>query len=36
MHAPFKPHFEAVYKIVRYLKGTPVKGLMYHKGEELS
>ena len=29
MHAPGPEHFEVVYKILRYLKGTPGKGLMF-------
>ena len=35
MHAPFKLHLEASYKIVRYLKGTPGKGLLFQKDGEL-
>ena len=29
MHAPRRAHFEAVYRILKYLKGTPGKGLMF-------
>ncbi|RVW39635.1 Retrovirus-related Pol polyprotein from transposon RE1 [Vitis vinifera] len=29
MHAPGPEHFEAVYKILRYLKGTPSRGLLF-------
>ncbi|XP_021766145.1 uncharacterized protein LOC110730635 [Chenopodium quinoa] len=29
MHRPQKQHLEAVYRILRYLKGTPGKGVMY-------
>lgn len=27
MHSPFEEHLEAVYRILRYLKGNPGKGL---------
>lgn len=33
MHSPKKMHSEAVYKILRYLKGTPGKGLSFKKSE---
>ena len=29
MHAPRLEHFKAVYKIIRYLKGTPSRGLLF-------
>ena len=29
MHSPNQGHFDAVYRILRYLKGTPRKGLLY-------
>jgi hypothetical protein len=29
MHLPGPEHFKAVYKILRYLKGTPGKGLLF-------
>jgi transposase InsO family protein len=29
MHAPGPTHFEAIFRILRYLKGTPGKGLMF-------
>ena len=31
MHSPYKKHLEAVYRILRYLKGTPGKGLLLQK-----
>ncbi|KAH9650552.1 protein kinase domain-containing protein [Citrus sinensis] len=31
MHSPGAEHFEAVYRILRYLKGTPGRGLMFKK-----
>ena len=31
MHSPSKKHLEAVYRILRYLKGTPGKGLLFQK-----
>ena len=31
MHSPGPEHFEAVYRILRYLKGTPGKGLLFKK-----
>ena len=31
MHAPGQDHFTAVYRILRYLKGTPGQGLMFQK-----
>ena len=29
MHAPEPEHFEVVYRILRYLKGTPGRGLLF-------
>lgn len=29
MHSPNQGHFDAVYRILRYLKGTPGKGILY-------
>ena len=34
MHAPLRPHLEAIYRIVRYLKGTLGKQLLFQKGDE--
>lgn len=34
MHAPCKEHMEAVYKILKYLKGTPRKGLFFRKNDQ--
>ena len=31
MHSPYKKHLEAVYRILRYLKGTLGKGLLFQK-----
>ena len=31
MHAPYEEHLEAVYKILRYLKGTPGRGLFFKR-----
>ncbi|KAK2967357.1 hypothetical protein RJ640_026371 [Escallonia rubra] len=33
MHAPSEKHMNAVYRILRYLKGAPRKGLLYSKNE---
>ena len=35
MHSPGQEHFDAAYKILRYLKGTPGKGLMFRKQDNL-
>lgn len=34
MHLPKESHLEAVYKILRYLKGTPGRGLSFKKSEK--
>ena len=34
MHAPYQEHLEAVYKILRYLKATPGKGLFFKKNSQ--
>jgi hypothetical protein len=31
MHSPYAKHLEAVYRILRYLKSTPGKGLLFQK-----
>lgn len=31
MHVPTQTHMEAVYRVLRYLKGCPDKGIMYQK-----
>ena len=31
MHSPYKKHLEVEYRILRYLKGTPGKGLLLQK-----
>ncbi|MCQ7416388.1 Ty1/Copia family ribonuclease HI, partial [Salmonella enterica] len=31
MHAPGPTHFEAVYRILKYLKGTPGKGILFRR-----
>ena len=32
-HSPYKSHLDAVYRILKYLKGTPGRGLMFKKNE---
>ena len=34
MHAPTQQHLTVIYHILRYLKGTPNKGLMFQKTKE--
>ncbi|XP_020585914.1 uncharacterized protein LOC110028421 [Phalaenopsis equestris] len=33
MHDPRKGHLDAIYHILRYMKSTPVKGLIFKKKE---
>ena len=33
MHSPKESHLEVVYKILRYLKGYPGRGLFFKKGD---
>ncbi|KAH9657194.1 retrovirus-related pol polyprotein from transposon RE1 [Citrus sinensis] len=35
MHSPCKEHLEAVYKVLKYLKKTPGKGLLFKKNNNL-
>ena len=34
MHSPSKSHLDAVYRILKYLKGLPGRGLLFRKNEE--
>ncbi|KAG8496181.1 hypothetical protein CXB51_009524 [Gossypium anomalum] len=36
MHNPKESHLRAVYQILQYLKGTPGKGILFKKGENLT
>ena len=36
MHSPFESHMEAVKRILRYLKGSPRRGLLFRKQESRS
>ena len=36
MHSPGQEHFEAAYRILKYLKGTPGQGLMFQKRDNLN
>ena len=35
MHKPQEQHMEAVYRILRYLKGTPGRGVVFCKNRHL-
>ncbi|KAH9753027.1 protein kinase domain-containing protein [Citrus sinensis] len=35
MHSPCKEHLEAVYKVLKYLKKTPGKGLLFKKNNNM-
>lgn len=35
MHKPQGEHMEAIYSVLRYLKGTPTKGIMLQKNGNL-
>lgn len=34
MHSPHEKHLEVVYRIIRYLKSTPGKGLLFKKNKQ--
>lgn len=34
MHSPSNTHLQAVYRILKYLKGTPERGLLFKKNSE--
>ena len=36
MHAPELAHFDAVYRILRYLKGTPGKGILFKRQDHFN
>ena len=36
MHNPKESHLRAVYQILQYLKGTPGKGILFKKGQNLT
>lgn len=36
MHNPQKDHMEAAMRIVRYLKGSPGRGILFRKNDHLS
>ena len=36
MHVPRQAHFDAIYRILRYLKGTPEKGIVFQRHDNLN
>ena len=36
MHSPYEKHLDAVFRILRYLKSTPRKGLFFKKGDQMT
>ena len=34
MHSPYEKHLEVVYRILRYLKSTPGRRLLFKKGNQ--
>jgi outer membrane protein OmpA-like peptidoglycan-associated protein len=35
MHSPSKEHMKVVTRVLRYLKSSPGKGILFKKGENL-
>jgi len=35
MHNPKETHLQVIYHILHYLKGTPIKGILFTKGSEM-
>ena len=36
MHDPQKPHLQATYRVLRYLKGTSGKGILFKRKNSLA